>query len=365
MQFENAIVHAVDRYLNTLPAHGKLQAGYLRGLKSLVGRGGVDPKKVLEYHGIDPLTFESSDCQVNCSAVVDLLEYCSRLLHEPLFGFRLAELQEPDVYGCAIALARAAPTLRHGIQSLIDYVPVSASPECELEMVTARDVVELRWRTNKELGHTEQVHYQGLLLIMKTLRMLGREHFQPRYASLAFKVRRSDILILEDHLRCKVYSKSDAHAIAFPVDLLDRPIASSNRMLFDILGSYMAQLRAASRSGFAEQVEAYIRSALSSGNCTVDGCAEKLGTASRTLQKRLARMNVKFSDIVQNERMKLAKHALCWSDFTLDEIAFQLGYSEQTSFGRAFKRYTGMTPQAFRVRENRKRPASSNRLEAV
>ena len=82
----------------------------------------------------------------------------------------------------------------------------------------------------------------------------------------------------------------------------------------------------------------------------MNGCAAKLGTSSRTLQKRLTRMDVKFSNIVQSERIKLAQHALLHGDSTLDEIALQLGYSEQTSFGRAFKRSTGMTPQAFRSR---------------
>jgi transcriptional regulator GlxA family with amidase domain len=66
------------------------------------------------------------------------------------------------------------------------------------------------------------------------------------------------------------------------------------------------------------------------------------------LQKRLTQLGIKYSDIVQNERIRLAKHWLQWSNTSLDNIAFQLGYSEQTSFGRAFKRSTGLTPQAFR-----------------
>ena len=53
-------------------------------------------------------------------------------------------------------------------------------------------------------------------------------------------------------------------------------------------------------------------------------------------------------------RMKLAKQALRWTDCSLDDLAFQLGYSEQTSFGRAFKRATGVTPNGFRNREKTK-----------
>ena len=76
-----------------------------------------------------------------------------------------------------------------------------------------------------------------------------------------------------------------------------------------------------------------------------------MGTSTRTLQKRLNRIGVKFTDIVQDERIKLAKHSLRWSDASLDDIAFQLGYSEQTSFGRAFKRATGLTPKEFRMQQ--------------
>ena len=65
-------------------------------------------------------------------------------------------------------------------------------------------------------------------------------------------------------------------------------------------------------------------------------------------------MDLKFSDLVQDARIKLAKQALLRNDWTLNEIAFRLGYSEQTSFGRAFKRSTGMTPQAYRAAELRR-----------
>ena len=267
----------------------------------------------------------------------------------------MRNVQGPDAFGCAATLARAAPTVRLAIQSLIDYVPISASPECEMEMVTGRDVAELRWRTDTGLGDSEQVNYQGLFLFANTLQMLAGPHFRPRYATLTFDIARSNVQSIQDRLGCKVSGNAEAHAIAFPIAILDQPVATSNKMLFSLLGGYLAQLRSASRSSFVEQVESYVRRALATRNCSVNGCAAKLGTSSRTLQKRLTRMDVKFSNIVQSERINLAKHALLHGDSTLDEIALQLGYSEQTSFGRAFKRSTGMTPQAFRSTEDRRR----------
>jgi AraC-like DNA-binding protein len=330
-----------------LPTHGTLQGGYLRGLTDLLRSRGCDPRKLLEQHEIDPVAFDTPDYNVECMSVLNLLEHCSRLF-DPVFGMRLAERQQPDVFGSAFALARSASNVRQALQCMVDYVPLSASPECEMEIVAGREIAELRWRTQIGIGYGEQANYQGLLLMIKTLRMLVGPEFRPHYATLAFKLDRACQEVLEEKAGCKVRGHAEAHSIAFPVRVLDLPVATSNRTVFALLESYLNSLSAASRASFVEQVGAYIRGALPSSGCSVADCAGKLGTSARTLQKRLTRANARFSDIVQMERAKLAKQALRWSDCTLDQIASQLGYAEQTSFGRAFKRHTGMTPQAYR-----------------
>ena len=112
MQVQNSFIMSVD---GPLPAQGRISTGYLKGLKSVVQNLGGDPREVLEHHDIDPLTFEDPDSDIECAAAVKLLEYCSRRLQDPLFGLRLAEQQDPDVFGCVTALARAAPTLRQAL----------------------------------------------------------------------------------------------------------------------------------------------------------------------------------------------------------------------------------------------------------
>jgi len=336
-----------------LPPQGKIRAGYLSGLTGLISHLGDDPRRVLEHQGIDPDTFEDPDQDIECIAAINLLEYCSRRLGDPLFGLHLAEQQDPDVYGYAWAFARSAPNVMEALQSLVDYVQLSVSPECEMELVSGSRVSELRWGTHIGLGEREQVNYHGTLLILKMLRILVNSEFRPSYTSLTCRIGRSEIQQLQERLGCRIISRADYNAIAFPSTILKRPISTSNRMMFTLLGSCLDQLRAASKASFVEQVESSVRRALSCGECSVDNCAEELGTSARTLQKRLTRMGVKFSEIVQEERIKLAKQALLWSDCSLDEIAFEIGYSEQTSFGRAFKRATGMTPKTFRMMEQR------------
>lgn len=341
----------------TLPPQGRIRVGYLNGLTGLVSSLGDDPRSILEYHNIDPVSFEDPDQDIECITAVNLLEHCASKLQDPLFGLHLAELQDPDVYGVALVYARAAPNVGEALRCLMDYVQVSVSPECEMDLVTSRDVAELRWNTHIGVSERAQIHYHGMLLILKILQKLDAAHFRPSYANLTCHVGRTDATRLQERLGCRVHGRAEANAIAFSSEFLDRPLATSNRMLFTLLGGSMNQLRNNTRVNFVEQVESRVRRALASGDCSLDDCAGQLGTSSRTLQKRLTRMGIKFSEIVQNERIKLAKHALLWSDCSLDEIAFQLGYSEQTSFGRAFKRATGLTPKSFRNTQRQSAPA--------
>ncbi len=340
-----------------LPPQGRIRIGYLSGLTGLVSSLGDDPRSILEYHNIDPLIFDDPDRDIECITAVNLLEHCASKLQDPLFGLHLAELQDPDVYGVALVYARAAPNVREALRCLMDYVQISVSPECEMDLVIARDVAELRWNTHIGVGERAQIHYHGVLLILKLLQKLDPHNFRPSYASLTCNVGRVEALRLQERLGCRVHGRADANAIGFSSRFLERPLATSNRMLFTLLGGCMDQLRHNTRANFVEQVEARVRRALSTGQCSLEDCADQLGTSTRTLQKRLTRMGIKFSEIVQNERIKLAKHALLWSDCSLDEIAFQLGYSEQTSFGRAFKRATGMTPKSFRNSQPQPSPA--------
>ena len=68
----------------------------------------------------------------------------------------------------------------------------------------------------------------------------------------------------------------------------------------------------------------------------------------RTLQAKLGDNGLSFSDILEEQRVALAQSYLKQANLALDDVAANLGYSEQSSFGRAFKRWTGVTPKQYR-----------------
>jgi AraC-like DNA-binding protein len=342
--------------LYTRPPNWKVQARYLKGFDRMVRNRQGDPRKILERHGIDPLCLDDPDHYIECSSVANLLEYCREFFCDPLFGLRLAEMQSPDVFGCVTTLARSAPTLREGLESFIDYLPViHCRQRSDIEILTGKSAAEIRWRQQVSVGDNDQAVYHGFLLVKKLLTaLIGHGHIS--YANLTFPTGRT-LDAAQDIIGCRVQGKSAINAIGFSTELLDRPIESSNKLLFTLLGGFLEQVRTSTPATLVEQIESYVRNTPPFGKCTVGGCAKELGISARTLQKRLAQMDLKFSDVTESQRVKLAEQALCHSNRSLDEIAGYFGYSEQSSFGRAFKRWTGLTPQAYRTQHQaRTRP---------
>jgi AraC-like DNA-binding protein len=83
-------------------------------------------------------------------------------------------------------------------------------------------------------------------------------------------------------------------------------------------------------------------------NPGADDVARNLHLSTRTLQRKLAGAGASFSEVVDGVRSELAKEYLLDHSVRISEVAFLLGFSEQSSFNRAFRRWTGEPPRRWR-----------------
>lgn len=89
------------------------------------------------------------------------------------------------------------------------------------------------------------------------------------------------------------------------------------------------------------------------GPVTVGRIAVRLGTSPRTLQRQLAQRGISLRALVVESRMEIARVLLCKTDLDVQEIAVRAGYSTSSSFARAFVRWSGVSPHAFRKEKHR------------
>jgi AraC-like DNA-binding protein len=104
-------------------------------------------------------------------------------------------------------------------------------------------------------------------------------------------------------------------------------------------------------SEFIEVLRLVLKRYRAGGWPTIKQMANLAGVSVRTLQRRLAADGQTYARVVEQTRAQLAVELLRDTDCTPGEIAAELGYSEPNNFARAFKRWTGKTPEQYRIDE--------------
>jgi AraC-like DNA-binding protein len=97
-----------------------------------------------------------------------------------------------------------------------------------------------------------------------------------------------------------------------------------------------------------QRVRRAIRDALLHGTPTAADVARAVSLGARTLHRRLAELDTSFGDLLDSTRHRLAVGYLADPGLSLGEVAYLVGFREQSSFFRAFRRWTGTTPSAHR-----------------
>lgn len=107
-----------------------------------------------------------------------------------------------------------------------------------------------------------------------------------------------------------------------------------------------------SKLDICHQVESWLDSYPETASTTMTALAKSMNLSVRTLRRRLAERQTTFSAVFENWRIANAKRLLRQPELTIQSIAQRLGYAYESNFERSFKRWTGLSPSAFRTKGN-------------
>jgi len=140
--------------------------------------------------------------------------------------------------------------------------------------------------------------------------------------------------------------------LVFPKEYLALPMIAANASMRETISSQaqaiLNQLEGA--PPLLKAVQGLLLDGLSTNQSSIQFVAESMEMSARSLQRKLSQQGFKFQDILDDVRLRRAKQLL-QTPMLLAEVAFLLGYSEQSSFQNAFKRWTGTTPEVWRQTE--------------
>jgi AraC-like DNA-binding protein len=309
---------------------------------------GFDPIEVLADVGIDAAKLANPDWRIPQVHYNQLMAHCVDVSEDEAFGLVAAQQAQPQVlHGLGLAWL-ASDTVYDGLKRLVRFGKL---------MTTTVDM---------------SLHEEGNMVLMDFGRIPTVDHFHPANRDYAVGlVARMSYLTLGDYLSPAMVE-------------LDRPQPSkperwesllSSRVQFaagrTCLAWYLADIVEPLITGDPElarandeQTQAYLDSFLvnSTSREVVDKIverlpdgppsqlqiAEALHVSNRTLQRKLKEEGTSFMNLLQNTRLQLAQKYLQHPNRSVVETAYLLGFSEPSTFSRAFKRWTGMAPADYR-----------------
>jgi AraC-like DNA-binding protein len=148
--------------------------------------------------------------------------------------------------------------------------------------------------------------------------------------------------------RTAVRFDAPANALEYPrADLEDRLPAGNAELARgndEVLVRYLARLES---SRVSTRVQRALLEALPDGAPSKPAIARQLGMSARNLQRHLAGEGTSFKDLLNEARVDLARNYVDEGRLSVTEIAFVLGFADTSTFSRAFKRWTGMSPREY------------------
>lgn len=320
-------------------------SGWVLAITQAIEASGVEVAPVLEQLDIDPALMASGFCRYEQRKVSRLwMRALSLCGDDGNFSLRVAEQVRPATFHVVGYAMNCSVSLHRALQRLSAYSQlISDLTQIRLQGDKSQVIMGLEFSAGRDLPAQQTVD-TVLVSIIALLRLIAGTAIQPARVNL-MRGPRTDDRVLKNFFACPVTYRTGANSLVFARGDLDQPLLSSDEELATLLDCvadrYMEKI---ARQSFTLRLRDVMKSLLISGNLSKRKAASLLHVSERTLLRKLSDEGTNFAETLRKLREELAFEYLRAGDKNLEEIASLLGFSDCSTFSRAFKAWTGKRP---------------------
>jgi len=313
-------------------------------------RQGLDRDRILGAIALDERDLHEVDARVSVETHLRAWGETERVLGDLDLALRSASsVLEPASFGVVGLLAMTSPTVGDSLGRAVRYGRVlNEGLHSKMYVNGALLVLEIETR----LPAPRTFIVCALLAYLLFMRRWTGQHVGVRRVSLRHD-RPDGIHAHEELFACPVDFGQPIDAIVFDREVLELPLLTAQDDVAAYLEHRARALHERLRLGsdaraLASSVADAVRDAIDAGDVSIDKVARRLGASARTIQRALAKENLEFRRIVDDVRSAMAIRLVTLSDTPIEAIADRLGYAEAKAFRRAFRRWSGVSPNEMR-----------------
>jgi AraC-like DNA-binding protein len=308
---------------------------------------GIDPEPVFLAEGIDPDTLFDAGARVSLDRYQRVYLKAAEQSKDPFFGLKGADHFRPAHLGALGFAWLASSSLRTAFERMSRYSRM-IQEKLTVELDEDREFFYVRIDAHVPALNEKIREQAQLAIVTKLCRVICGNTFSP--ARVCFQqTKPAETSYFYEFFRCPIEFEAPATSVAIGLADVDKRLTGSNdelaRLNEHVVVKYLAH---SAKHDVVNRVKAAIIDGLSGGQVTEASVAAELHTTPRNLHRKLQKEGTSFKQLLSEMRRDLALKYIQDRSKTLTEISFMLGFSEASSFSRAFKAWTGKPPSEAR-----------------
>lgn len=328
-------------------------ASWTRVLRKQLDALGLDGLALSRAAGLDPHLMDAPNARYPLALTTRFWTLAVQASGDPALGLRVSRFISPTTFHALGYALVASGSLREVFERIVRYHPV-VSDALVMSFERVDEHYEFRFRMTDGSPRPAHEDMDALAAIyVRTCRnRLGR-HYAPVAVQL-MRPRPDNPQPWYDVFRAPMFFGAKENLLRFACDDLDRHLDDANPELAQhnetLLNRTLVQLSALT---WERKVRGAIETQLPEGEPSAEHIAHTLHLSLRSLQRHLADEGCRYDLLLNQCRQNLALQHMRNQACSLSEVAYLLGFADTSSFSRAFKRWTGMTPSQYREGLNR------------
>lgn len=323
-------------------------SSWARAIARALDAAGIDSVPLLDRAGLDRKLLDDPTARYPQDRLTAFWRLAVEASGDETLGLKVSRYLTPTTFHALGFASASASTLREAFEQIERYFRV-VSNTGGLGLDRVGEVYELRITLPGEgPAPADEAIDAFVSIFVRTCRSrVGRD-----YSPLRIRLRRpepGDPQAFLDVFRCPVEFAADDNVLIFDRATLEKPLADANPELArhneQVLVRLLAELE---RSDIRARVHAALIDLLSRGEPSAEKVAARLHMSLRSLQRKLAEIGVSYESLLTNTRHELALSYIHDARYSVAEITYLLGFSDSSSFSRAFRRWTGVSPSVYR-----------------
>jgi len=308
---------------------------------------GSSPERVVKKLNVPLWQYHESNSMVPGSHFYTLVGQAARILGAEEFGYLVASytpITALDDFGQQLGQSL---TVYEAVKTFNRLYAQMSSIDCFWSVEDGEGLWWLRKRVQAaDRAGSQQVELGALNYMMQTVRLGAGPNWVSEKICLEAESL-SSMNRLSEFGNTVICQGQGVSGILIPRSLFARSIPSERSSILPLnAGKLFSEVPS---SDFSESLRQIVRSYLSFGHPRIEEIADVAGMGVRTLQRRLKKNGLTYKRVVDQARYQASADLLCDQHVKLIDIAYELGYSDQANFNRAFRRFVGISPGEYRL----------------